>query len=418
MSHQKILRSLLLCCSLVLGASVLSAHSAAAIGISPPLVQIDSVLRGSSQTKTIDVSKEASQLNEDVAYTVSVRTPYENAVEAPEGFVIPAGESHYSYTFKINSAQAANGDYEAIFVFTETPVNAETEATDAQTSAVSRVVEGAAAVVKFGIGGSEIVSYQVTDLSAASIEEDDQLLMEYTINNDGNVSWRPDQIKLVFTDRQDSAKTFVAEIAGDTLEYSEPGTNDQLSFIAPVELAQGSYIAVATFIYKDQAVATLTSQPFDVFPANTLAQTGQVVSVKANKAEYQLNENIKVDVEFENTGDTRITGILLADIYKDDSLVDYLRGEELVVDAGETTTFSHFFQFAEAGNYRIELSVEYANKKTEAVSTTFTVLKPDTFLTPLMISIIAIVIVSVIAIIIVMMVVRKKRKLSSNTITN
>lgn len=344
------------------------AHTAHALGVTPSEISVSDILRNSSQTAYVTLSKENSQRSKEMTYSTEVRSDYPGVLKIESEVSIPAGSISAQIPFTIDPGTLANGSYSAILVFHEKGAS-----TDSISGAGAAVTPGVAVRVGFTVGGEEHVSYEVRDLQVSPTETDDAVPIEFTIINSGNVSWRPEYAEIVFADQADSANVVTARIEGTDIDVVSPGATATVTLDIDTHLIQGTYIATLIVYDSGAEVARIASQPFDVFPPNTLAQSGELHTVTANKNTFQENERIQIAGDFENTGDVRVSSKLVISILKNNSVVDIRTTDPIDIDVGESTQLSDTFLLERSGTYTLNVLAEYGNKKTPVQTLTITV---------------------------------------------
>lgn len=358
---------------------VLSAHVVRAIGITPPEVFAPSVLRNSKQTKYVTLSKDPNQIRESLMYRTEVRSEYAGVIEIAETVEVPAGKQTAQIPFVINTKDLSNGTYTVTILFYEKGSEDDEVGEDegAGVGAGVSITAGIAAQVTFTVGGEEKVSYEISNIQAKTTETDDPVPVEFTINNTGNVIWKPEKIECIFYDQQDSENTVTVTVAGADLPSTDPGSEQIISLNVEPELIQSTYI-LSLVVYDDgKEVFSGDSQVFDVFPPNTLAQSGEVISQTTNKNQYAIGENIRLNAEFQNAGEIRVSGIMVTSIEKDGSLIDLRKTDQLDIDAGEVSEFEDIFSLDKPGTYSLVIYVEYGNKKTAKKTLEIEIIDPQ-----------------------------------------
>lgn len=368
-------------CAVTLLSYLLYVPHARAIGLTPPEVSVSSVLRNSTQTKYLTLSKNPAQVSEDYEYTTEVRSDDKGIIEVAPTIEIPAGRQSVQVPFTINTKDLANGTYNAVLLFYEK----KKEAADGNQENIEKgnvgtgvsIVAGIAAKIVFSVGGEETVSYEISNVQAQSTETDDPVPVEFTVNNTGNVSWRPEKVEFLFADQLDNQNTEIVTIAGSEIQSTGPGAEQVVSLKLSPTLIQSTYVVTAVFYDDGKEVDRIDTQVFDVFPPNTLAQSGEFSNSTSNKEKYAVGEKIRVSADFENTGEIRVSGIMVTSIEKDSAVIDLRKTSQLDIDAGETSQFEDIFTLDKPGQYTLTLYVEYGNKKTTKRSLEIEVLGPE-----------------------------------------
>jgi uncharacterized repeat protein (TIGR01451 family) len=344
-------------------------------GVSPPLVEVNTILRNSTQTKTVKVDKNPRDYGREVVFRTEVRGEYAHVITVAEEVVMPADVNSADIPFQVSPGDLANGDYKVTVIFTQFPEDQEAQPGEGEgaVSAVAAVAPGVAAVVAFTVTGEEVVDFFINFIQLRTTETDDPLVVEYSVHNRGNVTWKPDRIQFTFRDVDDETKTTSVTVDSANLPTVEPGRSQMIQLEVPAELEVGNYTAQAKFFYGGEEVANLNSQPFSVYPPDTLKQSGEVTEVTTNKTLYQPGENIRLQVNFKNTGEIRVQGVMITEVIQGDTIVDVIRGEELHIDSLSETVFSQIIQLEDPGQYTLSTYIEYGNKKTAAETVVVTI---------------------------------------------
>ncbi|MFH1537070.1 MAG: hypothetical protein ABID45_03720 [Patescibacteria group bacterium] len=370
-------------------------HLVGAVGISPSFIEKPNILKDSTQTTSILVFRDPEDSQEAV-YDVKVRGEYAHYIIGPEQLIISAGKDSAQYTFEINPQDAAIGDYEVLIDFLRHPEDLDTETGNGEKNKVGAkiyITTGSTATVKFTVTGEQVLKYELVSFQARDTETDKPLYIDYSINNTGNVEWKPDKIELFFTDVLDDTKKSSIEILSEDIPLVKPGEFKEIISEASHDLSEGAYVGQAKFYYKDELVGKLSSQQFRVYAPGTLDQAGELISVSTNKTDYKAGEKIKLEAVFKNTGEIPVKALLITEIYKDDELKDLLRGQESIIDKGDEITLPQIIELFKSGKYTLSVYVEYGNRMTETKSVEIVVKRSISIVISIIILIIVIAII-------------------------
>ncbi len=346
--------------SLMMTSYGLSAFDAQAIGISPPVISAESVLRGSTINQTVSVTR-AGDLSTPEEVLVETGGEYAHYIDLPGDFTFAAGESSKYYTFTINPEDAATGDYEAMVTFTTKP--SIPDGTNVGSARIY-VITGATAIINFTVTGDEVIGREIRSAEVDQPEEGMPMSLTYTVANTGNVEWKPTRIDIEANDQEDATNTALIAVDSADIEIAPPGESTEFTIIQPSNLIIGSYNAMVHFYDGDDIISSMASQPFNVYKEGTHAQAGTISAATTNKTSYNQGEKIKYETIFENTGEVSITATLYIDVYRDGEYIELLRGEELAVKPGDSVNFDQILEFDEMGGYELTAYVQYGNKKT------------------------------------------------------
>lgn len=335
--------------------------SVGAIGLSPPEIKIDSVLRNSELVQYANISR-AYGVEGDINIRIETSGQDASMISIQDSAVIADDEDQINIPFTISPGEAANGDYEAVITFLVDPDEVDTSIDG---TAKVAVVTGVNMVVQFTVSGEQVLSYDITSFEVSETEEGKGVFPTYTVVNKGNIDWRPEKIVLTFQDIDDDTNRFTEEIDGITLPLVKAGAQEDVSFVANSALLQGTYSAVADFYYDGVVAVTRKSQFFNVYPSGTLDQSGEIGIVSTNKERFSSDERILVEVDFKNTGSVPLEAFLVTDVMQGDSIIDLVRGDNVVLAVGESTTLSLLISLDTEGEYDLSSYVSYGSRVTD-----------------------------------------------------
>lgn len=358
--------------ALILG--VLYAPRVYAIGISPPIIPVVGMLRNSVQTHSVAILVQ-DPAPHDIVYTVTPRGEYSHYIKGPSEHIIPKGKTSALYTFDIEPIDAAVGSYEILLSFTEkAEVANDAEAKNGSGSGAKvSVLQGATAVITLSISGEEKVSFNVLYGTVEDTELRIPLIGTYTVNNTGNVEWKPDSIELTVTDVKDAGNTTSFTIDGGDIPSVKPLKTDTSSFSVGHKLIEGKYKGHMKFLYKGQIVAEFDTPPFNIFAPGTLNQSGEIISVTTNKEVYTLGEQVVLKAVFKNTGDITVEANIETKIYMGEDFKNLEVSRKLGVERKQEIEFQQFIKLNEPGEYTFEVTAEFGNRRSDTKSISVTV---------------------------------------------
>lgn len=352
---------------LVLFFSIFSyCHRVNAYGLTPPIIEINNMLRDSVQEKTVTVLLEKER-EKNTYFSVVPRGQYAHYINAPKQLIIPAGKLNASFTFKIITANTAIGDYDILLDFFESQEDIEKSVNKNENSIQSGVAirQGVTLTIRMIVTGEQVIGYQFKNLQARDSEVDMPLFLSFFILNSGNVDWRPEKMAINLINNLDSFKNNALSIKGESIPLVGPGENKEIKIQLDHNLTEGKYLSKAYFYDKDEVVGELSSQQFRIYAPGTLKQVGEFLNLETNKTAYDKGEKIKLIATFRNIGEVPVKGILVTEVYRDNGLQDVRRSKEAEIDREEEVEFNDFFELFESGNYTLSSYVEYGNKKTK-----------------------------------------------------
>ena len=340
-----------------------------ALGLSPPVIIIPSILRGSQQHKSVTISRAPNDVG-DLTIEVVPEGTYGNFIKAPTAtFLMPAAQTSMKYDFLVDPGSAQDGDYRVEVSFLK---GLSTESMKNRTGSV--VKTGVTAVLKVTVGGAQNVSYSFDNIQGQDTETALDTTVSYIIKNTGNVDWRPEKIHFSFLAKSDKQEVGSFDLVGDKIPVVFAGEdNKQITSTLSPTLPVGEYYVKATFFDKGKSVGELTSRnPFHVYPEGTLKQSGEITSITTNQTSYVTGDKILLTTVFKNTGAIPVKATFFANEYKDGKFVDLIRGKEYRLGLGENVTMSQVLSVHDAGTYRLDGYVEFGSRKTDIKSVTFT----------------------------------------------
>lgn len=332
------------------------------IGLSPSSVEATDLLRDRVVEKTVNLQRDLAEL--PLTLQATFNGPDARFIQGPEFVEFEVGQLSTTYTFQILPDAAATGAYSATIDFL--PVSA----ADAPTGTGFGIRRGVTLKVGFTVTDKEVIGFSVLHTEMRPTEVGMPFYFTYTVDNTGNVEWRPDEVafsfKDIFTDQ------IVDEIIldGENLDFAKPGNMSAIQTEVDHNLAPNNY-AVEVKFYDQGEVVHLSTGTLVVFESGTLAQEAAIDGVTTNKLVYRPGENIKVTGRLQNTGHLAVTGVMITEIYSEvDELVDILTSDPREVAPGEVGEVDQIVKLIDAGEYRVESHFEYASSKaTDTAST-------------------------------------------------
>lgn len=338
------------------------------LAISPGSERISSILRGSTQQRTVRLFR-VNPVEEEI-YDVSFIGSYGGSIRGPAEIVLPQGVREVPYVYEVVSEGLPNGEYEMRIQFIPRSdvghyvVAPSKSSPKENTLSGSAVVSGIRLIVRFTVTGEEFVSYALGNTVIASTEESRPLNVDVHVANDGNIAWRPDSATLfVYNEGEEFPMSEVTkENSGQDVVVLEPGQRGSQQFVFTHALDPGKYDGQLAVRYRGETVFVSVRKNFIVYERGALAQMGEFVAFTSNKDSYLVNELVSVTGVFENTGEVDYACYLTMEMFYNDTLVDVVRTKESEVKSGAVQEFSQVLSFAEVGNYRIESYVEYGER--------------------------------------------------------
>jgi hypothetical protein len=357
---------------LIIGGFFFFVHPALALGLSPPTVEIPSILRNTTQSRTVGLYRAPEDIGNVKIHVVPAGENAAFIISGEEDIVMLSGQNSVQYEFDINPGDAPNGNYEVRLRFLK--INEEALGEDVKTG--NMVVTGVTAQILVTVGGVENLAYKLEAFSVDQTEVGRVVQATYQVSNTGNVDWRIEKIRFDFINTEDEKFIESVEVPSSGIEPVIAGKPyQQFPIMLEPKLIEGSYKVQAVFYSNGAEVGTLQAvSPLIVYTEGTLAQEGEISGVSVNKPSYNLGEKVKVDVVFQNTGEVDVDAVFVASVYRGDEVVDILRGKSYVVGRGDEMVFSEIYDpGSNKGMYTIEAYIEYGKRRTDAQKVSFEV---------------------------------------------
>lgn len=327
------------------------------IGVSPSTVIEEHALRDVAIMKTVTVQRDLSA--EPVTFAVTFEGSGAAFLSGPAELVMDIGQTKADYSFDIHPVNAPNGEYAATVIFTPTMTSEQISG-----GAGLAILRGVQANIRFTVTDEQLLLFTVKSASVFSTEPELPMIMSYIVENSGNVSWRPDEIRLVFEDDFSGATTWETVIDGGQLEFAEPGGLTEVIFEIDHELPPSNYNLSMEF-YDDGEQVEVLVVGVSVLQPGTLAQKAEFISLTTNKENYLCGETVKVIGTFRNVGSVPVIGKMVTEVYlADGTLLDIFVTEELRVGPGDEDSFNQVVKVNDVGEARIVAYVEYGNQQT------------------------------------------------------
>lgn len=217
----------------------------------------------------------------------------------------------------------------------------------------------ASSVLSIAVTDIEILSGSVSNINARDTEAGFPLVLEISFKNTGNVFAQPR------IDYQINRENI--EIAAFSYAETSVKPESQETIMVEWETAAdqtGDYIAHVAVSLDEKALAT-REIPFKILPPGSLTKQGELISL-AYEGQPLPDSMLKIQADFQNTGQGDVRANLITELYRDGNLIDATKSEETLVPVGQTGTLTSYLKLGEAGKYTIKGSVAYEGKQTGA----------------------------------------------------
>ncbi|MFH1632358.1 MAG: hypothetical protein ABIA47_05090 [bacterium] len=339
------------------------------LGISPPTIYADDILRDVPYYQEVIIGR--SDSTTEMPIEVSVLGEDAEFIIVDDGFVFQVGESQHLYSFSILPKGAPIGEYNAKIEFLPTEI----DTGDMKGTAGVILRRGVGLGVYFTVTDRQTIEFEILDFKVLPSEEGLPIMAKYTVENSGNVAWRPDIIDFIVYDAGSGETMLSTSVEGADIDYVTAGATEEITQEIGILEVAGDYILTANFFFNNTLVYS-ASEAFEVFLSGTLKQFGEFSGFTSNKTEYEVRETIALSGQFENIGEIPVVSRLVVEIYSsDETLVDTLMGESVTVGVGETVTLRGVTRLDQPGVYKFIAYVEYGNKVSGTNSINITVLR-------------------------------------------
>lgn len=327
------------------------------MGISPPEIDIDDVMRDVPTVSTIRILREDSTIDQQI--TVAFDGEDSRFLQGDSEFFMPEGQSIYEYELTILATDAAVGDYSARVDFS--PSISDDLITTGTGVSVRR---GVSLLISFSVTGEESVDFGIDEVTYFPVEENGDLTTRFDLINDGNVEWRPDSVVITITDPVTGEVVGTETISSADLEILLPGESTTVSSLLDLRLPTGDYIATADFMYGGEIVDSQDSA-LEVLASGTISQVGEFTKLKASKEIYSIGEVAQLVGYFSNLGNTPYVGKMSIQIFDtvSESLYQTLSSDELSIYPQQSVIFEATAVLDRAGDFRAVAFIDYGNKQ-------------------------------------------------------
>lgn len=207
----------------------------AGFGVSPSTIEEDRLVPGATITRTLYLVQ--GDPDEDVIITVAVESRDAKdwiTIVGGNSFTIPAGTQQYPMTVSIAvPADVELGRYTAFVRAQKAPAQSAEE--DGQVA----IAEGVRADIELTVGDDIIEEYSVRSIEILDIAEGDDIHVEATIVNAGNVPTGPTNATFELFDKFDNIRLGFANVDADAFAEIPAFTEEKVQLMFPVGLALG-----------------------------------------------------------------------------------------------------------------------------------------------------------------------------------
>ncbi len=337
--------------------------SAAGIAVGPSSLTIENGLRGGSFERSLTVFNPS-----DTGFEVVFKTEgsagdwirfsgIEDDEEIEKVYVPEKGQTPVLMRVTV-PVDAANGRYTATVVV-------ETIPGEEIPGSVGMILQAKSAL-EITVTDVEKVSGEVTSIVVRDTEVDVPLGIEVGFKNTGNVVVTPEITAVISRDGS----------VIDTVSWAErsvrPGTTEQIVVRWPNEgFPTGTYLANVTVSLRGEVLGK-EGRTFEIQPLGSLTRQGELVDLNYDGA-LVVGKPIKITGLFKNSGSIATRAKLSGEIYRGDSLIDVITGDEMTVLVFSEDPLTAYYTPKEPGEYTMKTCAVFEGKTTDSKDMVFTV---------------------------------------------
>jgi archaellum component FlaF (FlaF/FlaG flagellin family) len=341
--HKKILVASGLICMCLL--AIAPSASAAGVGVSPPALSYEKVLKGGTAQEQFTIFNSADA---DVYYDIRVEGNDWFSFEPNPPVKVPAKGNVKVNAIVNPPGDTANGVYNCTVYVEPSGVNV-----TAGEGAVMGILPAIGITTSIEITGEQILAGNVYKISVESNEIDKPIRFKIGFANTGTVRAEPETSINILKD------TKVME----TLKKSDeiiPGEAKEIT-VEWIGKDIGDYTGNVNVIL-DGKLLSEKDLKFKVLERGALTCKGEIVDIKAPK-EISVGMPAKIEVGFKNTGSIALEAKIKGDVILNHELVEVIESEPVLIDVGKTGTLTAYLNPENPGDYLIDGDVVYEGKK-------------------------------------------------------
>lgn len=337
-------------------------YAAIGIGVSPGGVTVDNVLRGGYAQVALTVSA-SSDKTENLLVTVSTDGPAGDWLTPRESqFTVKSGTQHKVLIDVEPPSNAANGHYKGIVRFILQPATTALTEGEGITTGMGITV-GAQATLLINVVGEQILQMSVMDVSGTDIEIGQPFVVKIKAKNTGNVNIKP----AVLLEVLDSAGTVLYSEKKTDAANIMPTIVEEFEVPFMLGLSNGDYTArISVFTNEAEEEPLYTKElAFKIVNKGMLGLEGELEDL--HTSDGYVNEPIKIEAIFKNTGTGGVMARFKGDVIKDGVVVTVLESDEQYVAPGQTASLITYFTPKAAGTHEINGRIVYSQLETKTV---------------------------------------------------
>jgi hypothetical protein len=335
--------------------TAIPAAAAVGVGVSPPFLDIDDALRGTTYEEYITVfNTDNSSTNtyglaayEDISGWVSYYLP-----ESPDTTItsidIPARGTQRVLVKIAIPADIPNGAYNGM-------LSISAMATASGEGSVGVGLE-APVVVTIQVTGTQNISGKVNDILAYDVEVGYPLRLIVMFENTGNVAADP-----LIEATIDYKGTKVANFSSNGTKIAAGTTGNIEAEWDTTGNAPAEYTAEVT-VSLDGKVLMQKDVPFNILPLGELTRSGELKDIIIDNAAI-VGKPLKVQATFENTGQIDTNVYFTGEVYLEGNLIQVMTSDTLLVKHGQQEVLTAYFTPEQDGDLNIKVQATFEGKK-------------------------------------------------------
>lgn len=347
--------------------------SAAGLGLSPVTLGLSGILPNTEVVKIFYLSRSNTSSAERAYVTFS--GPAKDNFSGAEYVDMPVGQAITPYPITIKPGNASEGTYTATILFSKKPLSAANEdrSTKKVGGATVRVEVGAQAKVSFDVTNNASEEYTVSDVKMDDVEEQQPIGFSFVVHNTGNTDVRPTKIMFAVEDASDPTSSYKETFTAEQVQAVQPFSNAPVTVLTKAELPVGTYQATVSFYDAKGMIFTDDSTRFQVLPAGSTAQSGELESYDVGKSRYASKELVKVTGAFKNTGTTGLSVKFVTEFFKGGTRVDVVKNDPIYVPMGQVADMDMTYRPPQDGSYTAHGYTTFGIHKSNEKTSNFTV---------------------------------------------
>ncbi len=339
----------------------------AAIGLSPPAVQIENIKNNNVVIKQINIVRSDVDTKQCIRVkTVGNGVPYVN--DFLKTLEILPGDQKKKFKFVIRPKSAPIGNYEVDFNFKEVFCDGIIDG-EFLGDHVERTVDSQSFLVAkltFNVTDQVFKKIQIVRAELRGSEAGRPAEFTYYVNNLGNIDTAVDQLRIKIYDStyRELLKTFSYQ--NEQLSMIPALSSSQQGLALDLGLSAGHYSADFYFKVNKEVVYDVHNQRIHVLPEGSSKDLVKFEDLDINKTFFKQGEPVKLTAKVSNKSSISVLAVLVAEVRNQDQVITRLKSDPEFISAGRKGELSLSYPAYSAGDYRVDTKIEYGPYSTEA----------------------------------------------------